>query len=162
MEKQVYTVKPVGQVRTGSEGFMIEIDEVFRPGLSGLRGFSHLVAVWWATLTDTKECRSLTTFDKPYTKGPEKIGVFATRSPARPNPIGISTVALIDVDMHSGIIRIPWIDAEDGTPVLDLKPYHPSEDRVRDVSVPGWCSHWPLWLEKSGDFKWDEEFVFED
>ena len=157
MEKQKYAVKPIGTVRAGSRGFAIEIEKTCRPGLKGLKGFSHLVVVWWGNLVDGEEYRSCYVCNKPYTKGPEKLGVFATRSPVRPNPVEISTVPVINVDEKTGIIHIPWIDAEDGSPVLDVKPYHPSEDRVRNVTVPEWCGHWPQWFEESANFDWNEE-----
>jgi tRNA (Thr-GGU) A37 N-methylase len=48
---------------------------------------------------------------------------------------------------------------EDGTPILDLKPYQPAADRIRDVTVPAWCAHWPQWYEDSAIFDWEGEFV---
>ena len=77
----------------------------------------------------------------------------------RPNPICISTVSVLGVDIDKGLIVIPWMDAEDDTPILDIKPYHPSMDRIRDVLMPGWCSHWPQWYEDSAEFDWSAEFV---
>jgi len=44
--------------------------------------------------------------------------------------------------------------------VIDIKPYHPAVDRVKNVSTPSWCSHWPQWYEESGDFNWTDEFNF--
>ena len=98
--------------------------------------------------------------DKPYKKGPEKIGVLATRSPVRPNPIASSSCALIGVDAARYRLELGYIDAEDGTPVLDIKPYEPSDDMVRDVVMPAWCTHWPKCLEESADFDWGAEFNF--
>jgi tRNA (Thr-GGU) A37 N-methylase len=63
------------------------------------------------------------------------------------------------VDLENGLVIVPWIDAEDGTPILDIKPYHPSSDRVRDVRMPEWCAHWPQSLEDSAAFDWEAEFV---
>jgi tRNA (Thr-GGU) A37 N-methylase len=68
-------------------------------------------------------------------------------------------VQVLALDAGAGIIRVPFIDAEDGTPILDLKPYHPCADRIRNVSVPQWCSHWPQWYEDSAHFDWQAEFV---
>jgi hypothetical protein len=65
---------------------------------------------------------------------------------------------ILEIDHDSGAIVVPYIDAEDGTPVIDIKPYHPATDRVRDVSVPDWCSHWPKWHEDSAGFNWAAEF----
>ena len=87
------------------------------------------------------------------------MGIFATRSPVRPNPIAL-TVEIIDIDSENGRIHIAYIDANDGSPLLDLKPYTPSLDRVERPEVPGWCGHWPKSLEESADFAWENEFNF--
>ena len=68
-------------------------------------------------------------------------------------------MAVLHIDYERGVIHIPYIDAEDGTPILDIKPYHPCSDRVRDVTVPEWCGHWPKWYEDSASFDWAAEFV---
>lgn len=52
------------------------------------------------------------------------------------------------------------LDADDNTPVLDIKPYTPSLDRVESPGVPEWCRHWPKSIEESGDFPWEGEFNF--
>jgi tRNA (Thr-GGU) A37 N-methylase len=72
----------------------------------------------------------------------------------------MSVVQLDSIDAERGEIRVPYIDAEEGSPVVDLKPYHPSEDRVKEVAVPGWCSSWPQWLEDSAAFDWERVFNF--
>ena len=63
------------------------------------------------------------------------------------------------MDFEKGIIYTPFIDAEDGTPVIDIKPYNKSE-RVRDCTVPDWCSHWPEWEEDALTYNWEDEFNF--
>jgi tRNA (Thr-GGU) A37 N-methylase len=103
--------------------------------------------------------RSALVSKKPYKKGPETIGVFATRSPVRPNPVLITTITVLHIDHEKGIIHIPWMDAENGTPILDIKPYHLSE-RVHECKVPQWCNHWPKWDEESATFNWQNEFNF--
>ncbi len=138
----------------------LRIDEAFRPALEGLVGFGHVVVVFWCHLADTNEFRGLLTCERPYTKGPDRLGIFATRSPARPNPIGITAVPVLEIDVAEGTVRIPFIDAEDGTPILDLKPYQPSLDRIRNVRTPDWCAHWPQWSEDSGTFDWAAESNF--
>jgi tRNA (Thr-GGU) A37 N-methylase len=62
--------------------------------------------------------------------------------------------------MDAGEIAVPYIDTENGTPVVDIKPYHPSEDRIREAQVPAWCDHWPKWYEDSGSFDWEAEFNY--
>lgn len=88
------------------------------------------------------------------------MGIFATRSPVRPNPIALSTAEIIGIDYQNGIVQIAYIDANDNTPLLDIKPYTPSLDRVETPGVPAWCSHWPQSLEESASFAWENEFNF--
>jgi len=72
----------------------------------------------------------------------------------------LTTVDVIHIDYERGIIQIPFIDANDNTPVIDIKPYTPSFDRVETPGVPAWCSHWPKSTEESGCFAWEEVFTF--
>jgi len=155
-----YELRAIGHVDTSGDGVSLHIDEAFRPALEGLADCSHVVVLFWCHLVDTDEQRSLVTCDRPYTKGPERLGIFATRSESRPNPIGITPVSILRMDEAEGIIDVPFIDAANGTPILDLKPYQPSLDRIRDVRVPEWRAHWPQWYEDSGTFDWAAEFNF--
>jgi tRNA-Thr(GGU) m(6)t(6)A37 methyltransferase TsaA len=66
------------------------------------------------------------------------VGVFATRSPARPNPIGIATVKLLEC--RDNVLKVIGLDAIDGTPVLDIKPHIPGSDSPTSVSTPGWLT----------------------
>ena len=59
---------------------------------------------------------------------------------------------VIDVDVENGVVILPWIDAFDGTPVLDLKPYITVSDRIRDVNVAEWMQDWPEWMEDAGEY----------
>lgn len=154
-----YEVKPIGKVFASNGKYSIQLEKEFIPGLSGIDGFSHLQITWWGSLVDQPELRSALISKKPYKKGPEKIGVFATRSPVRPNPVLITNISVLHIDYEKGIIHTPWMDAENGTPVLDIKPYHLSE-RVKDCVVPQWCNHWPKWDEETATFDWQNEFNF--
>ncbi|MGC9523251.1 MAG: TrmO family methyltransferase domain-containing protein [Anaerolineae bacterium] len=78
------------------------------------------------------------------------IGIFATRSPFRPNPISLTTCPILAIDAAEGRITVVDIDAFDGTPIVDLKAYLPICDRVRDVRVPPWFEKWPEWLPETG------------
>jgi tRNA (Thr-GGU) A37 N-methylase len=85
------------------------------------------------------------------------LGTFATRSPMRPNPIALDTLEITYVDHENAVIGLIYIEAFDGSPVLDIKPYTPSLDRVEHPNVPDWCSHWPKCYEQSGEFEWENE-----
>jgi tRNA-Thr(GGU) m(6)t(6)A37 methyltransferase TsaA len=156
---QEYQVFPVGYVRSNESGFFLQIERPFIPALKELDSFSHINVLYWFHLCDSQKTRSIIEAEQPYKKSPAQVGIFATRSPIRPNPIALSAVPILRIDHEQGLVEIPYIDATDGSPIIDLKPYHPSVDRIRKVAVPKWCSHWPEWYEDSADFDWEAEFV---
>jgi len=65
-----------------------------------------------------------------------EVGIFAQRAKDRPNPLGITAVSIVGVE--SGVLVVRGLDAIDGTPVVDVKPYYPAYDRIMDASVPEW------------------------
>ena len=152
------TCRSIGKVQAGKE-FAVQLDSGYTPGLAGLKGFTHVLVVWYADKMPPWDSAFLLV-DKPYRLAPEKLGVFATRSPFRPNGICVSVAEVSQIDEKKGRVTFNWIDAEDGTPVIDLKPYHPSSDRIRDAKTPSWSAHWPACYEESGSFAWDKEFLF--
>ena len=157
---QEFQVSAIGQIRLSDEGTFVELKPEFIPALKALEGFSHLSVIWWFDGCDSEELRKVLVTKKPYRLAPEEMGIFATRSPVRPNPIALTAVQVVYADYAKGIIQIAYIDANDGSPVLDIKPYTPSLDRVMSASVPAWCSHWPKSLEESGDFDWEGEMIY--
>lgn len=155
-----YYVEPIGKMNVNKGEFSIQIEKKYIPALCGLQGFDHLQIVWWFDRVDNEENRSVYQMGAPYKNAPEVLGIFATRSPMRPNPIAISTVHVLNINYETGFITLPYIDGMDETPVLDIKPYTPSIDRVEHPNVPTWCTHWPKNVETSGDFDWENEFNF--
>lgn len=154
---QIYSI---GRIRVKEEGFYIMLEPKYVPALKALDGFGNINIIWWLSDFDNKEDRSILEVRKPYKNAPEEMGIFATRSPIRPNPIALSSAKVIHINYEKGIVQIAYIDANDGTPVLDIKPYTPSLDRLENPLVPGWCSHWPKSIEGSANFDWDDEFNF--
>lgn len=150
----------IGHAFCNNGDFQIILDNKYVKGLEGLNGFSHLQVIWWFNGCDNNEERNILTVKKPYKKGPEEVGTFATRSPERPNPIAVSVCEVKNIDYEKGIISLDYFDAFTGTPILDIKPYTPSADKVENATVPPWCNHWPKNYESSGDFAWDKEFNF--
>jgi tRNA-Thr(GGU) m(6)t(6)A37 methyltransferase TsaA len=151
-------LKQIGKIKIQNNQYIAKIDEKYIKALEGLDGFSHCIVVWWANKCDNQKAREILNCKKPYTKGPETLGIFSTRSPARPNPIGTTVVRILSIN-EDGSINLPYIDADDNTPILDVKPYHPSAD-IKNLQLPTWCNHWPKSLEESADFNWEEEFNF--
>ncbi len=139
--QETYEVRPIGFVRRRDGRTLLEIRAPHRPALLGLGDFSHAQVLWWFHRFDTKEHRGMTQMDPPF-EAPT-LGVFALKTPMRPNPIGLSAVKLAAVDPERGVIEVPRIDAYDGTPLLDLKGYVPAFDRVAAPRVPRWASRWP-------------------
>ena len=157
---QNFNVRTIGKIKENEEGMFIELEQKYIPALQELDGFSHLNIIWWFSDCDDEETRAFFEAPQPYKKAPETMGIFATRSPVRPNPLALTAVQVINIDYEKGIIQIAYIDANDGSPVLDIKPYTPSLDRVETPGVPEWCKHWPMSLEQSGCYDWEDEFNF--
>ncbi len=155
-----FVVNQVGVICADENGFRLELAPAYKKALVGLEGFSYINVLWWFSGCDNQADRNSLTEEKPYTKGPAVLGAFATRSPQRPNPIALSCAYITYIDAENGVVGLAYIDADDQSPVLDIKPYTPSLDRVEYATTPAWCSHWPTSVEKSGDFNWQTEFNF--
>ena len=160
-EEDEMKLNPIGRVESDNGEFKVVLDKKLAPALQGLEGFSHVQIIWWFDDCDAPESRSHLQNQKPYKKGPEILGAFATRSPERPNPIALSIAEVKSIDFEKGVLELFFIDADTGSPVLDIKPYTPSLDRVESATVPGWCKHWPSSYEKSATFDWSAEFNFQ-
>ena len=97
--------------------------------IRGLEDFDYLWIIW--EFSANREARKTPTVRPPRLGGNERMGVFATRSPFRPNNLGLSAVRIVSIDMKSGlgpVIRVAGADLMDGTPIYDIKPYLPSAD----------------------------------
>jgi tRNA-Thr(GGU) m(6)t(6)A37 methyltransferase TsaA len=109
---------------------VIKVYPEYAQGLRDLGGFSHIILIY-----AFHKCHGSRLTVRPY-MDTETRGVFATRSPHRPNHIGITTVKLVSIDGNS--LRVKGIDMVDGTPLLDIKPYVPRFDSVPDATA-GWA-----------------------
>lgn len=157
--KGIY-INSIGKINITEGRTYINIDKEYIAALKELDTFSHINVLWWCNDFDNEEMRKTLETESPYKNSPEVMGIFATRSPVRPNPIAITAVKIISLDYDNGVIEIEYIDANNLSPVIDLKPYTPSLDRVESAKVPLWCSHWPKSLEESAVFDWSREFNF--
>ncbi len=72
----------------------------------------------------------------------------------------LSIVEIQKIDLEKGVISLYWVDAEHGTPILDIKPYLPCSDRVKNSKVAEWCQNWPEWYEDSAHFDWSKVLVY--
>lgn len=143
--QESYKIYKIGKVKLENSKKYLEISEPYRPALENLANFSHVMVFWWADKFASDKYRSALRTRLPYATN-RVVGVFATRSEYRPNPIALTTCRIIDVAEKEGMIEISGMDAFDGTPVIDLKPYNPSFDRVKEPKIPKWLSFlWPQW-----------------
>ena len=158
---ETYTLKVIARIRTDlpekfgvprQSGLIPELKGtiVFEPeyrnmdALRGLEEFSHLWLVWQFSKATREDWSPLVR--PPRLGGNEKMGVFATRSPFRPNAIGLSSVELekVELDRELGpVIHVRGVDLMDGTPIFDIKPYLPYAD-----SHPEACGGWTDHLER--------------
>lgn len=150
---KTFQLHSIGMVQASDEEqrYILHIEKPYRAALKQLDQFSHVMIFWWADQMDTRNHRSIMTTELPYAPGVD-AGVFACRSEYRPNPIAVTTMMMLDVDVEQGLVVLPYIDAFDGTPILDLKPYIPISDRIRDFKVAEWFATWPEWMEDAGAF----------
>jgi len=107
----------------------VEVFPEYTEGLEDVEGFSHIILIFHFHLSKGSSLKV-----KPYIDN-EAHGIFATRGPTRPNPIGISIVRLVRIEEN--ILHIQDVDIVDGTPLLDIKPYVPEFD-IREVEKTGW------------------------
>ena len=126
MEPEGMPIQPVGAA--GVKG-TVEVFEDFHPGLEDLVGFSHMILLYHFHRSHGFNLRVVPFMDS------RKRGLFATRAPKRPNPIGLSVVQLDEIE--GGVLHIQSVDILDGTPLLDIKPYVPEFDAQVKVRT-GW------------------------
>jgi tRNA-Thr(GGU) m(6)t(6)A37 methyltransferase TsaA len=119
----------------GSIESKIHLESSFASGLQGIDGFSHIIVVFFMHQSTFEPASDLVRLPQGRPDMPQ-IGIFAQRAKHRPNPIGITTVRLIEVD--GNVLKVKGLDAIDGTPVLDIKPYFPAYDRVQGAVIPEW------------------------
>jgi tRNA-Thr(GGU) m(6)t(6)A37 methyltransferase TsaA len=127
--------KPVADYNWGELVSEIVVNPDLVEALDALDGFSHIMVFWLMHKIDTNGQIAL----KVHPKGRRDlplVGLFATRSPHRPNTMGKATVRLLGIKGNT--LKVKGLDALDGTPVIDIKPYIPDYDSVQDASVPPW------------------------
>jgi tRNA-Thr(GGU) m(6)t(6)A37 methyltransferase TsaA len=116
---------------------LIVLEKKYEDGLLGLDQWSHVQVIWWFDKNDTPEKRAIL---QVHPRGDQKnplTGVFACRAPVRPNLIALSLCKIVSVKKN--VVEVEQIDAFEGTPVLDLKPYAPGQDAATGVKVPDWA-----------------------
>jgi len=143
LSKEKIVLTPIGFVKTDAVGEEIRdrsrtskiiVKSEFVQALDGISSYSHLFVLFWLNQIKDDERKTLKVHPRGKTDLPLS-GVFAVRTMLRPNPIGLTIVEIVDV--HSNVLTIKGLDAYNGTPVLDIKPYDPW-DVVENPKVPSW------------------------
>jgi tRNA-Thr(GGU) m(6)t(6)A37 methyltransferase TsaA len=129
-------LKPVGVVNKESKRTYLEIYPEYAPALKGLEDFSHLWVFYWFHENDNSEERRTLQVHPRRDPANPLTGVFACRAPVRPNLIGFTACRIVKVD--GNVVEVADLDARDGTPILDLKPYIPKGDAIPDAHTPEW------------------------
>ena len=136
--KKTFQVVPVGVVlKQGDKKTLIRIYDPYTDALLGLEQFSHIIVLYWFDQNDHPEKRSVLRVHPRGDKKNPLTGVFATRSPARPNLIAVAPVKIKRIEKTD--IIIDEIDALHNSPVIDIKPYFPLRDPKAIIRTPEWA-----------------------
>lgn len=140
-------LKPIGRVKSpvterqaagfGWDDVVSEIilDDSLAEGLDDLGGFSHIIVIYWLHKSLEPDRMALKVHPR-FRAGNEPVGLFASRSPYRPNPLGLKVVKLLE--RRGNTLSVRGLDAVDGTPVLDIKPFIPGYDSPAGATAPEW------------------------
>jgi len=144
------TIKPIGIVRSKVKQKQkpeynwqeivseIVVDGSLSEALDGLERYSHIIVLYW--LHQAVDPGKMAIKVRP--RGERElplVGLFASRSPYRPNPLGQKVVRLLG--RQANVLRVEGLDAIDKTPVIDIKPYIPGYDSVAEATVPQWTEN---------------------
>ncbi len=132
---------PVTEMSRGNWGRVeskIHVEPGYVRGLTGLEGFSHIIVVFYLHEIGTFEPRTQLLRRPRGMENMHEVGVFAQRTKYRPNPIGVTAAELCTIS--GNVLTVRGLDALDGTPVLDIKPYMPAFDRIAEPRTPEWVA----------------------
>jgi len=126
----------IGRIINRDNLCRLEVDARYEDAFLGLEQFSHIDVFYWLHENDNPEGRSRLRVHPRGDRANPLTGVFATRSPRRPNPIAVTRCRILSV--AEGTITIDDIDARDGSPLIDIKAHIPPRDDKEKIRVPGW------------------------
>ncbi len=146
------TLREIGRVRNSvtelkREGWESVVSEIilnprFEEALAGVEDYSHLLILFWLGRVQ-KEARRMKKIHPKSRQDLPLVGIFATRTQYRPNPIGLTLVKVLG--RRKNVLRVRGLDALNGTAVIDIKPINPRHEFPKDIRVPKWYDQ--LWKE---------------
>lgn len=128
---------PIGKVEKEGDAVRLRIFEDYADGLLGLENWSHLNVIYWFDQNDTPPKRRILQVHPRGNPENPLTGVFACRSPVRPNLLALSVCKILSIEGTR--VRVDALDALDGSPVLDLKPFIPPDAPAQGLRVPAWA-----------------------
>jgi len=134
--KEKFGIPRQSGLAPAAEGLIRLFERAADPAcIEGLEGFSHLWLLWHFDAPNAADWQA--SVRPPRLGGNKRVGVFASRAPFRPNPIGLSVVKLQAIERVQGRVqlRVAGVDLRDGTPILDIKPYLPYTDAIPDAQA---------------------------
>ncbi len=140
---QYYRITPIGIIKVYDNEKYIEIYDQYINGLIHINNFSYIFVLWWLSQRDNSRDRATLIVSPPHLDTSIKTGVFSCRSPVRPNPIALTIVKVLSLKKNR--LYIDSIDAYDNSPVIDIKPYLPSDSfELSEIRVPEWFEYLKL------------------
>jgi tRNA-Thr(GGU) m(6)t(6)A37 methyltransferase TsaA len=156
MTEKQFILGPIGSVHKEKGHTTLVLNKEVEPALRGLDGFSHVWVLWWFDRNDTPKKRSVLQVHPRGNRKNPLTGVFACRSPVRPNLIGLTLCRVLSV--KDNVVEINKIDAFGNTPILDLKPYIPGYDSAK-ASVPDWLNDGKKSIEKDAAKRGEQTYA---
>jgi len=137
----IVTLDPVGRVERRDDKIFVSVLPHYAAALDGIEDFSQIWVIYWFHGNDTSEKRRTLKVHPRRDPTNPLSGVFATRSPARPNLLGLQSCSL--VRREGNRLEVAGLDAWDGSPMLDIKPYLPQLDSHPESAIPKWAQGRP-------------------
>ncbi len=151
---QSFKINEIGEVSREKDSVVLKVLPEFRDAMKGLDMFSHVSVLWWGNRDYIEENRSKMTLNPPYAPD-TTLGLFATRAEYHPNPICLTACPVLRIDVVKGEIEVANIDADDKTPIIDIKGYYPVFDRVDNARIPDWGFQMPEAVPEAGVEIWE-------
>lgn len=140
------TLSRLGTIRKINGNYFLEIPEHFHEYVNALQGYSHIKILWWFHKFEKDIYKKTLECDPPYENAP-RTGIFASRSPVRPNPLALTTAKIIEIEENTNRIKVSLLDCFDESPLLGISPYRPASDEVSECRLPDWLKHWSQYLD---------------
>lgn len=131
-----FKITAIGTITNKENECRLEVDPQYQDAFLGLEQFSHIDVFYWLHENDNATGRAVLRVHPRGERANPLTGVFATRSPLRPNPIAVSRCRVLAIE--GGHITIDTIDARHGSPLIDIKAYIPPDDNNAEIRLPEW------------------------